>query len=265
MVVFPNAKINLGLNIESKRDDGYHNISSCFFPIPFQDVLEIIPADELSFSVLGLTIPGSTEVNLILKAYQLMAKDHSLRPVEIHLLKNIPMGAGLGGGSADCAFMINLLDDYFELNLTHKIRQEYAAKLGSDCSFFIRNRPAIATGRGEILKEIHLDLSGYFLKLICPDVHIGTAEAYANIVPAVPSENIQSIMSRPISEWQGKLVNDFEASVFPNHPGLATNKSKLIDAGALYASMTGSGSSFYGIFEHEVGTMTDHPEYLFEL
>lgn len=249
MLVFPNAKINLGLNILSKRADGYHNISSCFYPVPVKDALEIIPAQKASFESTGLSIPGDPENNLIWKAYKLLQKDFKLPEIAIILHKAIPMGAGMGGGSADGAFMLKLLDEYFDLNLTTNQLESYALKLGSDCPFFIQNKPQLVSGRGEVFEPISVNLKGFYLGLVYPEIHIGTREAYSEVSPKHPETSIKEIIeNRPLEEWKKSLKNDFEDSVFKLHPQLIHIKNQLYEAGAIYASMTGSGSTFYGIF-----------------
>lgn len=251
MLSFPNAKINLGLNIVSKRPDGYHEIESCFYPIPWQDALEILPADELKFTTSGLDIPGSSAANLCLKAYHLLSKIHNLAPVHIHLHKVIPMGAGLGGGSADGAFTLKMLNGLFGLNLSTEQLQSYATQLGSDCPFFIENKPTLAKGTGTSFSDTDLDLSGYFLALQNPNIHISTQEAYANIIPRLPNAHIRQIIKEPVPTWRYSLLNDFEQSVFPMHPKIQQLKDELYNQGAVYASMTGSGSTVYGLFQEE--------------
>lgn len=252
MVVFPNAKINLGLDILSKRDDGYHNISSVFLPIPFQDILEITPSEVVQFNTSGLKIPGNPESNLIIKAYHLLKQEYNIPPVHIHLHKVIPMGAGLGGGSADAAFAIKLLNNLFALSLSDTQMESLAGRLGSDCPFFIKNKPVLAEGTGTEFSDINLDLSGKYLVLICPNVHVGTAEAYQSVKPAVPEQNVKEIIENTsIDRWKNSLKNDFEASIFPKYSQLQNIKQQLYAAGALYASMSGSGSSIYGLFEKE--------------
>jgi len=265
MVIFPNAKINLGLNIISRREDGYHEISSVFYPVPFKDVLEITPAQQTSLKIHGLHIPGDLADNLVLKAYQAIQKDYDLPSVEINLLKAIPMGAGLGGGSADCAFMINLVNDYFDLDISLDDKLRYASELGSDCAFFIQNTPSHATGRGELLTPIDLDLSGYYLLLITPDIHVSTAAAYSGTTPQRPLRSVPEILQMPIEEWQGSLINDFEQSVFPQFSEIAKIKKELQSQGAIYASMTGSGAAVYGIFDEEPQKTSKHPAHIFEL
>lgn len=248
MITFPNAKINLGLNIVSKREDGYHNIESCFYPIPWHDSLEVIEAASFAFYSYGLGIPGDTSSNLCVKAYKLLKADFDIPPIEIHLLKNIPMGAGLGGGSADGAFTLKMLNDIFSLNLTNPQLENYALQLGSDCPFFIKNQPAIATGRGEQLEPIDLNLSGYYLAIHNPGIHISTKEAYSGVKPKESKISVSEIVQRPIEQWKDLLRNDFEASIFPNHPEIEKLKNEMYDEGAIYASMTGSGSTVFGIF-----------------
>lgn len=249
MISFPNAKINLGLNIVSRREDGYHNIESCFYPIPWNDCLEVIEAASFAFYSYGLIIPGDASTNLCVKAYNLLKEDFDIPPVEIHLLKNIPMGAGLGGGSADGAFTLRMLNDTFELGLSDLKLEAYSLKLGSDCPFFIKNQPAIAKGRGEQLRTIDLDLSGYQLAIHNPGIHISTKEAYAGVTPKTPTIPISDIISLSKNEWRDALYNDFEHSVFPNHPEIEQLKNEMYEAGALYASMTGSGSTVFGVFD----------------
>jgi 4-diphosphocytidyl-2-C-methyl-D-erythritol kinase len=262
MISFPNAKINLGLNIVSKREDGYHNIESCFYPIPWRDSLEVIEAASFAFHSYGLEIPGDASSNLCMKAYELLKADFDIPPVEIHLLKNIPMGAGLGGGSADGAFTLKMLNNLFKLKLTDLELETYSSKLGSDCPFFIQNQPAIARGRGEDLEQIDLDLSGCHLAIHNPGIHVSTKEAYAGVIPTQPEISISGLIKTPVKEWRDTLENDFEASIFSNHPEIAQLKKEMYDAGAIYASMTGSGSSVYGVFEEAI----KHPKWkVFEL
>lgn len=251
MLSFPNAKINLGLNIVSKRTDGYHNIESCFYPVPWCDALEIIPANELTFTTSGLPIPGDRSSNLCLKAYHLLQSAHQIPNVYIHLHKVIPMGAGLGGGSADGAFALKMLNELFELELSIGKLQEYAAQLGSDCPFFIQNKPVFATGKGTDFQEIPLNLHGKYIAIKHPGVHISTKEAYAGVTPGAADQRITDIIQQPIELWQNHLTNDFENAIFPNHPEVKAVKTQLYDAGAQYASMTGSGAAVYGLFEHK--------------
>jgi len=249
LISFPNAKINLGLQILRKRADGYHDIASVFLPIPLTDVLEIIKSDSTSFTSSGLPIPGDTSDNLCLKAYHLLKSEFDLPPVSIHLHKVIPMGAGLGGGSADGAFVLTMLNKKFGLQLTEAALEEYASRLGSDCPFFIKNEPALALGRGTDLHRFSIDLKGYQLVLVFPGIHIGTKEAYAGVTPRENQKDLSTLLSQPIESWKDDLLNDFEASVFPTYPTLPEIKDQLYSKGALYASMTGSGSTMFGIFK----------------
>ena len=262
MLTFPNAKINLGLNVIARRPDGYHDIESCLYPIPFFDVLEIIPSEKFIFTSSGLDIPGDREKNLCVRAYYLLAKSFDLRPVHIHLHKVIPMGAGLGGGSADGAFTLVMLNEMFELQLSVDTLEELAGQLGSDCPFFIQNKPVFATGRGAEFQEIKLDLSGKFIALKHPGIHIRTKEAYSRVIPTEPKKSISKIIEQPIETWKNTLVNDFEKAVFPSHSELLRLKEELYQKGALYASMTGSGSAIYGIFE-EKPDLKDWKEFKF--
>ena len=251
MVTFPNAKINIGLNVVGKRFDGFHDIASCFYPVGWADALEIIASDELSFRSSGLSIPGDADANLCLKAYHLLAKDFSLPPVGIHLLKAVPIGAGLGGGSADAAFTLKALSEFFSLGLSTKEQQNYARSLGSDCAFFIENKPMYCYGKGDQFEEIPLRLGGKWVVLVNPGLHISTAEAYAGIVPQTPTEDLRRLLQRPIGQWRDFVKNDFEKNLFKNHAILPQIKDKLYALGAQYASMSGSGSTVYGIFDQE--------------
>jgi 4-diphosphocytidyl-2-C-methyl-D-erythritol kinase len=250
MVVFPNAKINIGLNVVEKRNDGFHNIESIFYPvIDLYDVLELAKSDELSFSSSGIEIPGDLESNLCVKAYQLIKADFDIPFVKIHLHKVIPIGAGLGGGSADASFMLKALNELFELNLTNKQLIKYARQLGSDCTFFIENKPAYALNKGDELESINLDLSTYQIKIEYPNIHIGTAEAYAGIIPQKSTINLKQAIQQPIKNWKDTIKNNFEDAVFPSHPQIKMLKEKMYAKGALYASMSGSGSAVYGVFK----------------
>jgi 4-diphosphocytidyl-2-C-methyl-D-erythritol kinase len=253
MVHFPPCKINLGLHVIAKRADGYHNLETCFYPIPLTDILEIIPANAFSFVASGNSIPGKPDENLCIRAYGLLQEDFSLPPVEIHLHKVIPTGAGLGGGSSDAAHALRLLNTLFELGLSSTQLMDYAQKLGSDCAFFIEDDAKLGTGRGEVLGPINISLKGKYLVLLKPDVHVSTAEAYQGIIPTIPKHSVKKILeTTPISEWVHFLKNDFEESVFRKHPIIQQYKKSLYDAGAVYASMSGSGSSIFGIFNESV-------------
>jgi len=252
MLAFPNAKINLGLQIISKRPDGYHNIVSCLYPIPWYDVLEIIPSKTFDFKQTGQLIPGNKDENLCVKAYQLLQTKYDLPPVSIHLHKAIPTGAGLAGGSADCAFTLRLINQVFNLGLKAAELENYAAQLGSDCPFFIQNLPAIATGRGTHLSPISLDLAGYFMVLIYPDIHVSTKEAYQGVIPQTPQYGLIENILNPVSEWKSKIENDFEKSIFQLKPQISQIKEYLYSKGAVYASMSGSGSTIFGLFKEDV-------------
>lgn len=253
MLFFPNAKINIGLFVTEKRNDGYHNLETIFYPIAVNDVLEIIPNSTKSNTDLycyGMEIAGNKYDNLIWKAYQLLSHyfPEKLQSINIHLLKNIPMGAGLGGGSADGAFMLSALNRFFDLHLSTEQLTDYALQLGSDCPFFIYNQPAFAQGRGELLTPLDLDLSNYTIQLICPEIHISTATAFKGIQPKPAPYNLKNIAHLPLTTWQQYIHNDFEQSLFPAYPQLAKIKAQLLEQGALYASLSGTGATVYGIF-----------------
>jgi len=261
LISFPNAKINLGLNVISKRPDGYHNIESCFYPVPWHDVLEIIPSNSLTFTSSGIAIPGSSEDNLCLKAYQLLNVDFKLAPVKIHLHKNIPIGAGLGGGSSDGAFVLKSLNSKFQLGLSDNELEVYAAQLGSDCPFFIKNKPTLAINTGTDFSSIEVDLEGKFLVIIKPNIHVSTADAYNGIVIKPKRNAVKEVVEKfTISRWKNELINDFEETIFNIHPEIEAFKSDLYKNGALYASMTGSGAAVYGIFEKET-TLEPHKDW----
>ncbi|MDB4903280.1 MAG: ispE [Mucilaginibacter sp.] len=249
MIIFPNAKINIGLNVVSRRSDGYHNLETIFYPVKINDALEIIEAEELSFQSSGLEIPGRVEDNLCIKGYYLLKKDFDLPLVKIHLHKHIPIGAGLGGGSADAAFFIRLMNQKFNLKLTDEEMIDYAKQLGADCAFFIQNTPVFAFDRGDEFEPIKLDLSAYKIILVTPPVHVSTAEAYGSVKPAPVKESLMELIYKPVAEWKKHIKNDFEATIFKNHPTIRGIKAALYEAGALYASMSGSGASVFGIFD----------------
>ncbi len=252
MILFPNAKINLGLNVVEKRPDGYHNIETVFYPIGLSDVLEVEPSEtctDYSFSSSGIAIDGDPEDNLIVKAYHLLRSGYQFSAVDISLVKQIPFGAGLGGGSADAAFMLKAINQMFELKITPSRLEKIAAKLGADCPVFIRNRPVFATGIGNVFTAIDLSLKGYFLLLVKPDIHVATPEAYSLVVPEKPETSLLEMIKKPVSEWKNTIKNDFEKSVFARYPAIEKIKNDLYEMGAIYASMSGSGSSVFGIFE----------------
>ena len=249
MIQFPNCKINLGLSILAKRADGYHELETVFYPIAISDALEILPADNLTLTQTGITVPGDPSQNHCLKAYHLLKKDFPTLPaVQMHLHKNIPMGAGLGGGSSDGTTALMILNQQFTLGLNDQQLIAYASQLGSDCPFFVYNKACYATGRGEVLTPIQLDLSNYQFLLVHPGVHIATAWAFQQLNPHIKSESIQAIIEKPITDWKNYLINDFEAPVFKAEPTLSVIKDQLYQLGAIYASMSGSGSSLFGIF-----------------
>jgi len=250
MLVFPNAKINLGLNVISKRDDGFHNIQSVFYPIPYCDALEVVKAEKSVFRYEGLSIQGNT--NLVEQAYELLKKDYDLAPIESILLKGIPIGAGLGGGSSDGAFMLKVLNRLFELELSFDQLIAYAIQLGSDCAFFIKNEPSIISGRGEEIKSIDVSLNNQRLIVATPDISINTGEAYTVITPQMHDDSPGSVLRNNIESWSGKLINDFESYVFSKYPQINLIKDLMIDAGANYASLTGTGASVYGFFNRDV-------------
>lgn len=255
MLTFPNAKINLGLNITEKRPDGYHNLETVFYPIPVTDALEIIPAkttggtSKCTLHLYGQTVEGRPEDNLVCKAYHLLDTDFDLPPTEVYLSKHIPSGAGLGGGSADAAFMLKMLNEVFELGITENELETYATRLGADCAFFIRNRPTFAQGIGNIFSPIELSLAGYRICLVKPDIFVSTREAFARITPRRTTTSPKDIIRLPVEEWKNYLANDFEESVFPQFPPIAEIKQEMYRLGAVYASMSGSGSSVFGLFK----------------
>ena len=262
MVCFPNAKINLGLHILAKRPDGYHEIESCLYPLPWCDILEIIPSDTNQFTTSGIPVPGNKDENLCLKAYKLLRGQHGLPPVHIHLHKVIPMGAGLGGGSANGAFTLTLLNQLFSLNISSDELRRMASELGSDCPFFIKNAPALAIGTGTAFSNIAVELRGYYIMVVLPGIHVSTKEAYAGVTPKLPDLSINKILEKkPVVEWTAHLKNDFEDSIFLKFPKIAALKEKLYQQGAVYASMTGSGSAVYGIFDHQPSSLSVGPSF----
>jgi 4-diphosphocytidyl-2-C-methyl-D-erythritol kinase len=252
MISFPGCKINLGLHILDRRPDGYHNIHTCFHPVPWSDVLEFLPAEQQSFEISGLDIPGALQDNLCLKAYQLLRDDYQLAPVQGHLHKNVPPGAGLGGGSADAAQTLRTLNKLFDLKLNDERLADYAARLGSDCPYFLIGSPALGSGRGDRLEPCESRLSGCFLVIVVPPIHVSTAEAYRAVTPRTPFEDLRTSLARPLSEWKEYLVNDFEAPVFALHPELSDVKRQLYSMGAIFAGLTGSGAALFGLFDREV-------------
>lgn len=256
MIVFPNAKINIGLFVVQKRADGFHNLETVFCPIALSDILEIQRKEgesgEYEFKNTGIEIGGVPEKNLAVRAYQLLAQEYALPALYIHLHKVIPFGAGLGGGSSDAAFMLRALNEYFELNLSQEKMIGYASRLGSDCAFFIIDRPVFASGKGEVLEEVSLDLKNYRIVLLKPDFGVPTPEAYAGITPAFAKCNLRELPQYALDTWKDEVENDFEKTVGAKYPRIMELKRDLYESGALYAAMTGSGSAVFGIFEQKI-------------
>ncbi|SMO84863.1 4-diphosphocytidyl-2-C-methyl-D-erythritol kinase [Saccharicrinis carchari] len=255
MIYFPNAKINIGLYVTEKRPDGYHNIETLFYPTRLCDALEILENTEseapLQWSSSGIALDGKAADNLCVKALNLLKQDYAIPPVKMHLHKVIPFGAGLGGGSADAAFTLKGLNDMFKLGIATDKLMAYAASLGADCAFFIHNIPQMATGIGDILSPCNINLKGYYLLLVKPDIHVSTPEAYKGIRPKPLAVPFTAQLNLPPDQWKGVIKNDFEESVFPNHPGIKAIKDKMYATGALYASMTGSGAAVFGLFKNK--------------
>lgn len=260
MVIFPNAKINLGLNIIEKRPDGYHNLETIFYPIALEDALEVNIRQDLTgryeLCQNGWKVTEDAEKNLVVKAFKLLDAEFNLPPTSIVLHKRIPAGAGLGGGSADAACMLKLLNSKYDLGLTDDILEKYAARLGADCAFFIKNKPAFAEGIGDILSPVPLSLQGYKLLLVKPDIFVSTQDAFSKIKPHRPEKSLKEIIQLPVELWKDTMVNDFEESVFSQFPAIGEIKQRMYSSGAVYASMSGSGSSVYGLFKAE----TELPE-----
>lgn len=251
MITFPNAKINLGLFIERKRPDGYHDISTIFYPIPLVDAVEIIPAPETELFLYGNPVDCPPEKNLVVKAYRLMAEEFHLPNAAIHLYKHIPDGAGLGGGSADAAFLLKMLNEMHALGLDEEELAKRAVALGADCPFFIYNRPMIARGIGNIFSPAQVSLKGSTIVVIKPEISIPTALAYTGTTPKIPENDIADIVALDPHEWKHALSNDFEASIFPKFPELEEIKKSLYASGAYYASMSGSGSAIFGLYDND--------------
>lgn len=257
MIDFPNAKINLGLHVTAKRTDGFHDIETVFYPLKFSDILEILPIEKpdndstsFSFKSSGLNIPGLPAENLSVKAWSVMQKKYSLSATAIHLHKLIPPGSGLGGGSSDATHMIKLVNRLYKLNLTNSELRRIASETGSDCAFFVQNEPVLAWGKGDRLKQIEINLKGYFLRLVLPGIEVSTKFAYGKTTPKNPEQSLEKIIMLPVDKWKNSLVNDFEKPIFSIYPELKKIKDQLYESGAVYASMSGSGSSVYGIYEN---------------
>ena len=251
MILFPNCKINIGLYITNRRDDGYHDLETVFYPISLTDALEIVPATNTELHISGAEIAGNKEDNLVWKAYAMLQQQFpgKVKPIAIYLHKAIPMGAGLGGGSADGAYMLRLLNDFFELGLTKLQLADMALQLGSDCPFFIENKPLFAKSRGEQMTTIPLNLSSYSIQLICPDIHVSTKEAFALIKPGPSTMNLQKLHELPVVAWNEYVYNAFELPICKKYPVIRQIIDQLYEQGAIYAAMSGSGSAIYGIFE----------------
>lgn len=251
MISFSNSKINLGLRIIRKRTDGYHDLETIFYPLPLQDIVEVVRTGQpTQFTTSGIVIDAAPEQNLCMKAYGLLQQLHELPPVQLHLHKAIPSGAGLGGGSANAAFTLKLFNSKLNLGLSIEQLLDYALQLGSDCPFFIINKPCLATGRGEILEPVNLSLQSYTLVLVHPGIHISTAWAFGQIRPAASVQPLKEIIGMPVDAWKDNLVNDFEQPVFAAHPEIGSIREKLYEAGANYAAMSGSGSTVFGLFKN---------------
>lgn len=268
MIVFPNCKINLGLRIIHKRNDGFHNLETIFYPVAFTDILEVTAykqsehTSSIPFSTSGLPFESDTVGNLCTKAYKLLKKDFPYLPyIQMHLHKVIPLGAGLGGGSSDAAFTLKLLNKKFNLGLSQKQLVDYAFQLGSDCPFFIINKPCYATGRGEIMEEIQLDLSAYKLVIVNPGIYINTGEAFRYAKTTKPERSVKEIISGPVKKWKDDLKNDFEIFAFKKYPEIVNIKDQFYVDGAIYASMSGSGSTMYGIFPKEKELKLSYPKH----
>jgi len=272
MITFPIAKINLGLNVVEKRADGYHNLETVFYPVKIKDALEVyemaddFPSDtDCDLKVTNCLIDGDEQRNLVVRAYHLLKQDFpSLPRVHVHLYKGIPMQAGMGGGSSDCSYMITLLNRMFSLGLTEQQMIDYAARLGADCAFFINSRPCYAEGIGERMFPIELNLTGWYLAIVRPAIPVSTKEAFSLITPQRPLRNCRDIVMQPMDTWRNQLTNDFEKSVFTLHPEIGAIKDRLYDMGAVYASMSGSGSSLYGFFRHYVSLEAFDSEGIFK-
>ena len=251
MICFPAAKINLGLNIIDKRADGYHNIESVLYPVPLHDILEFRTAKTFNIKTFGINLDINQEENILFKTWSLLNEKYSIPPLEIVLLKNIPPGSGLGGGSSDAAFLIKSANKHFKLGLTIAEMKLAAAQTGSDCPFFIENNVVFVTGRGEKMGKTKISLKEKYLVIAYPNNIISTTVAYAKIQPGMPGKSITEIMLQPIETWKNELRNDFEELIFAKYPQIRMLKESLYKSGSVYASMSGSGSSVYGIFNEQ--------------
>lgn len=257
MITFPNAKINIGLNVVRKREDGFHDIETVFYPLDICDILEIeenttLGRGEYTYNPKGIVVDCSVEDNIIIKAYKLISKDYNIPAIDIYFYKNIPFGGGLGGGSSDAAYMLKLLNDRFSIGLTIEQLESYSSQLGSDCAFFVKNKPVYAHGRGELFQEINFSLEGKYIVLVKPNIAVPTGKAYSGITPKASTFDLREIANLPIQEWKDVVVNDFELSVFKDFSAIKDIKESFYNHGAIYASMTGSGASVFGIFDKEI-------------
>jgi 4-diphosphocytidyl-2-C-methyl-D-erythritol kinase len=255
LLAFPNCKINIGLHVTEKRSDGFHNIETVFVPAGWEDMLEIIPTEKQSsdpeIKCTGIRVSGSRDSNLCIQAYKILAADFPLPDVKMHLHKFIPIGAGLGGGSSDAAFTLILLNKIFKLNLSDEKLEDYAKQLGSDCAFFIRNRVVYATGKGDDFEPLKLKLKNIFCIIVKPKIHVSTPLAYSWIKPMKRQQKLSELIQLPITDWKNVIENDFEKPVFEKYPQIKNIKARLYKLGAVYASMSGSGSAVYGLFNEE--------------
>lgn len=268
MVCYPNAKINIGLNVVEKRSDGYHNLETIFFPTPLTDILELVRNEDsiapYTWSSSGIEIDAHPDDNICIKALMLVKEKYDIPPINIHLHKMIPFGAGLGGGSADGAFMIMLLNKEFALNMSHNEMHTMATKLGADCPFFLQNKPSFAAGIGDELEDIKLDLSGYHFALVKPTINVSTPEAYKGVKPQKSKHSLKELIQLPIDQWKHHIKNDFEKSVFKLYPEIGNIKMQMYDAGASYACMSGSGSSVFGIFKEDPSLSFDKDYFIYQ-
>ena len=249
MILFPPCKINIGLHVLHKRNDGYHAIDSLMYPVSICDILEVIKSDTFEFTNSGITIPGDGQMNICIKAFHLMQKEYGISPIKIHLHKVIPMGGGLGGGSSDGTYTLRAINDLFNLDLTEERLQELAAQLGSDCPFFVKAVPQVATGRGEVLAAVDFSLQGMYLYMVNIGIHVSTAQAFSKVAFYKKQETISELIKNPFDQIKDELINSFESSVFDSYPILNEIKSIFFEEGAVYAAMSGSGSTMYGIFK----------------
>lgn len=263
MISFPNCKINIGLNIVSNRSDGYHNIETVFYPLTLCDALEVLPAglsrSEDEFCLEGVSIDGDAEQNLCMKALRLIKKEISIPPLKIVLMKKIPIGAGLGGGSSDAAFTLKMVNTFCSTRYTDERLIEMASVLGSDCAFFIVNKPVFAFGKGDQMSQISIGLKGLTIVIVKPPIFVSTAEAYSGTTPNVPEHSLRELIQLPVAEWKQVIKNDFEHTIFSRHPEIAAIKKRMYEMGAIYSSMSGSGSSVFGLFNGSVNAPTDFP------